>query len=68
MSYLDSIPLDNPRARGKNFTGNLKPMWGYRCEDLRVVCWMEDEEHVVKVVSLGNRREVYADNGLLREA
>jgi mRNA interferase RelE/StbE len=51
--------LANPRDVGKALTGNMAGLWRYRVGDFRVICELQDNELVVLVVELGNRREIY---------
>lgn len=52
--------LDNPRDIGEALAGS-KPgdYWKYRVGDWRIICSIEDERIVVRVLRIGNRREVY---------
>lgn len=52
--------LENPRAIGEALSGaRLGNYWKYRVGDWRIVCDIQDERIVVRVLRLGNRREVY---------
>ena len=52
--------LDNPRDIGEALAGT-KPgnYWKYRVGDWRFICGIEDSRIVVRVLRIGNRREVY---------
>lgn len=53
-------PLDDPRSLGEALSGaRLGSYWKYRVGDWRVVCDIQDQRVVVRVLRLGNRREVY---------
>lgn len=53
-------PLDDPRSLGEALSGaRLGSYWKYRVGDWRIVCDIQDQHVVVRVLRLGNRREVY---------
>lgn len=52
--------LDNPRAIGEALAGStLGNYWKYRVGDWRIICDIQDQRIVVRVLRVGNRREVY---------
>ena len=52
--------LDNPRDIGEAPSGaELGHHWKYRVGDWRIICDIQDDRIVVRVLRLGNRREVY---------
>lgn len=52
--------LDDPRAIGEALAGSrLGNYWKYRVGDWRIICDIEDRRIVVRVMRVGNRREVY---------
>ena len=58
--YLDEVlQLENPRSRGKALTGNLVNLWRYRVGDYRIICDIQDEKILIKVLRLGHRKEIY---------
>ena len=53
-------PLDDPRIIGEALSGaRLGSYWKYRVGDWRIVCDILDRRIVVRVLRIGNRREVY---------
>lgn len=53
-------PLDDPRSIGEALSGaRLGSYWKYRVGDWRLVCDIQDQRIVVRVLRMGNRREVY---------
>ena len=53
-------PLDDPRSIGEALSGaRLGSYWKYRVGDWRIVCDIHDQRIVVRVLRIGNRREVY---------
>jgi mRNA interferase RelE/StbE len=53
-------PLDDPRSIGEALSGaRLGSYWKYRVGDWRIVCDIQDQRVIVRVLRLGNRREVY---------
>lgn len=52
--------LENPRSVGEALSGaKLGNYWKYRVGDWRIICDIEDERIVVRVLRIGNRRDVY---------
>lgn len=53
-------PLDDPRSIGEALSGaRLGTYWKYRVGDWRIVCDIRDQRLIVRVLRVGNRREVY---------
>jgi len=53
-------PLENPRDIGEALAGaKLGRYWKYRVGDWRIICDIQDGRIVVRVLRIGNRREVY---------
>ncbi len=52
--------LDDPRSLGEPLSGaRLGSYWKYRVGDWRIICDIQDECIVVRVLRVGNRREIY---------
>ncbi len=52
--------LENPRDLGEPLAGAmLGNYWKYRVGDWRIICDIQDRRIVVRVLRIGNRREVY---------
>lgn len=52
--------LENPRELGESLAGSkLGNYWKYRIGDWRIICDLQDKRIVVRVLRVGNRREVY---------
>ena len=52
--------LNNPRELGEALAGSkLGNYWKYRVGDWRIICDLQDQRIVVRVLRGGNRREVY---------
>lgn len=52
--------MDNPRDLGEALAGQrLGSYWKYRVGDWRLICDIQDQRIVVRVLRVGNRREVY---------
>ena len=52
--------LDNPRSIGEALSGGrLGTYWKYRVGNWRIICDIQDERIVVRVLRGGNRRDVY---------
>lgn len=53
---LESCP--NPRAHGKNLTGNLSGLWRYRVGEYRLIVEIQDDRLVILMLQAGHRREI----------
>jgi mRNA interferase RelE/StbE len=52
--------LANPRDIGEALSGaTLGNYWKYRVGDWRIICDLQDGRIVVRVLRIGNRRDVY---------
>lgn len=52
--------LDDARLIGEPLAGaNLGAYWKYRVGDWRIICDIQDQRIVVRVLRVGNRRDVY---------
>jgi mRNA interferase RelE/StbE len=52
--------LANPRDIGEALSGQrLGSYWKYRVGDWRIICDIQDQTILVRVLRIGNRREVY---------
>jgi mRNA interferase RelE/StbE len=53
-------PLGDPRTIGEALAGErLGAFWKYRVGDWRLICDIQDDRIVVRVLRLGHRREAY---------
>jgi mRNA interferase RelE/StbE len=51
--------LSNPRDIGEALSGQrLGSYWKYRVGDWRIICDIQDQKILVRVLRIGNRREV----------
>ena len=58
VRYLRNLEtLEEPRAKGKALSANLKGFWRYRIADYRVICEIQDENVIVLVLEIGHRKE-----------
>ena len=52
--------LDDARSIGEALAGARSgTYWKYRVGDWRIICDLQDQRIVVRVLRIGNRREVY---------
>ena len=57
---LRVAPLEDPRAIGEALAGErLGAFWKYRVGDWRLICDIQDERIVVRVLRVGHRRGAY---------
>ena len=60
ITYMDNIEkLEEPRARGKALSANLKGFWRYRVSDYRIICEIIDDELIICVIDLDHRKQIY---------
>ena len=60
ISYMDKIALlEEPRARGKVLSANLRGFWRYRVGDYRILCEIQDEKLIICVVNIDHRKNIY---------
>ena len=53
-------PLENPRELGEALAGAaLGNYWKYRVGDWRIICDIQDKRIVVRVLRVGNHKEIY---------
>ena len=53
------ISQEDPRNFGHALKGNLKDFWRYRIGDYRLICYIDDKKHIVRVMHIGHRKDVY---------
>lgn len=53
------VDTEDPRAKGKALTGNLKGIWRYRIGDYRLFAKIEDDILTIFLFDIGHRRDVY---------
>ena len=59
--FIEKIQaLKDPRTRGKSLVGNLIGLWRYRVGDYRILCRIIDDELVIMVVEIGQRKGIYS--------
>lgn len=52
--------LEDPRSIGEALVGaTLGNHWKYRVGDWRIICDIQDRRVVVRVLRVGNRRDIY---------
>lgn len=63
LDYMDDrvATAENPHSLGKALTGPMGGLWRFRVGDYRVVCEIRDDELVVLVLEIGDRKEIYRD-------
>ena len=58
--YLDKLEkAENPKAFGKQLTGNLAGYWSYRVENYRIIADVQDDKLVILIVGVGHRSIIY---------
>ena len=51
---------DNPRARGKGLSGNLKGWWRYRVGNYRILAEIHDTELIIIAIEVDHRSRIYS--------
>ncbi|MSS78818.1 type II toxin-antitoxin system RelE/ParE family toxin [Anaerococcus sp. WCA-380-WT-2B] len=60
INYMDNIKkLEEPRARGKALSANLKGFWRYRVSDYRIICEIKENELIICIVDIDHRKRIY---------
>lgn len=61
ISYLETClqSKENPRRFGKPLVGDLAGLWRYRVGSYRIICKIEDEQLIVLVIAVGDRKNIY---------
>ena len=61
LAYLDErvAGKEDPRRFGKALHANLAGLWRYRVGDYRIICQIRDNQLLILVVSVGNRKNIY---------
>ena len=54
--YLESN--ENPRSIGKPLVGNKSGKWRYRIGDFRLFCLIKDDQLIILMLRIGQRRDV----------
>jgi mRNA-degrading endonuclease RelE of RelBE toxin-antitoxin system len=58
LETLDAI-ADNPRRLGKRLALEHEGRWSARRGPYRIIYELVEDDHVVRVVAIGHRRDVY---------
>jgi mRNA-degrading endonuclease RelE of RelBE toxin-antitoxin system len=58
LETLDAI-AENPRRLGKRLVLDHEGRWSARRGPYRIIYELLEDEHVVRVVAIGHRRDVY---------
>ena len=51
--------IDDPRTTGKPLHGDRAGFWRYRIGNYRLICYLDDEALLVRVLRVGHRKDVY---------
>lgn len=49
----------DPRQFGKGLTANRSGQWRYRVGDYRILAFIQEEQIVILVLTVGHRRDIY---------
>ena len=53
------LKREDPRELGKQLAGSLSELWRYRIGDYRVICEIQNNELLILIVRVGDRKKVY---------
>ena len=56
---LRLVNCQNPRLWGEALVGDVSGFWKYRIGDFRLICEIKDNELIIQIVTIGNRKEIY---------
>lgn len=65
LNLLDKVAkLDNPKSIGDDFENpSFKGLWKYRTGDWRIVAKINNNEHKIEILRIGDRKEIYRSLG-----
>ena len=49
----------DPRQFGKGLTANRSGQWRYRVGDYRILAFIQEEQIVILILTVGHRRDIY---------
>jgi mRNA interferase RelE/StbE len=49
----------DPRRFGKGLTANRSGQWRYRVGDYRILAFIQEEQIVILILTVGHRRDIY---------
>ena len=60
IHYMEKVgQLEEPRARGKALSANLRGFWRYRVSNYRIICEIDDDKLIICVVEVDHRKNIY---------
>ena len=60
LKYLKKLETtDNPRAYGKELSGNFTGLYRFRVSNYRIIASIEDEKLVICTLTVGHRITIY---------
>ena len=59
IDKIEKILAQDPEGLGKPLTGSFKGMWRYRIGDFRVIYRISEEEILILVAKVGDRKNIY---------
>lgn len=60
IHYMEKVgQLEEPRARGKALSANLRGFWRYRVSNYRIICEIDDDKLIICVVDVDHRKNIY---------
>lgn len=61
VAWIDKnlVGCENPRIHGKGLVQNKSGQWRYRVGDYRLICEIKDNEIIILVLEIGQRKDIY---------
>lgn len=60
LKYIKKLELsDNPKAYGKELSGNMAGLYRFRINNYRLITKIEEEKLIIYALGLGHRSKIY---------
>ena len=60
LKYIKKLELsDNPKAYGKELSGNMAGLYRFRINNYRIITKFENDKFTIKGLAAGHRRNIY---------
>ena len=60
LKYIKKLELsDNPKAYGKELSGNMAGLYRFRINNYRIITKFENDKFTIEGLAVGHRRNIY---------
>ena len=61
LKYIKKLELsDNPKAYGKELSGNMAGLYWFRINNYRIITKFENDKFTIEGLAAGHRRNIYS--------